>query len=144
MIRRPPRSTRTDTLFPYTTLFRSRHAKDDADSADTRARLDAVLALEGQLSRPAELLSSGYGLPQRAEREALAAQAAQRAQRLREQGQRLHRDARSLLPRRQREALDALEAHLPLLRSRRRHLPRASETRKRPRRDRVCQHLKTS
>src|SRR3546814_2763282 len=34
MIRRPPRSTRTDTLFPYTTLFRSdldagaRHADD--------------------------------------------------------------------------------------------------------------------
>src|SRR3546814_14393996 len=27
MIRRPPRSTRTDTLFPYTTLFRS--ARDD-------------------------------------------------------------------------------------------------------------------
>src|SRR3546814_20752127 len=26
MIRRPPRSTRTDTLFPYTTLFRSRGA----------------------------------------------------------------------------------------------------------------------
>src|SRR3546814_9409940 len=26
MIRRPPRSTRTDTLFPYTTLFRSRSA----------------------------------------------------------------------------------------------------------------------
>src|SRR3546814_12535006 len=27
MIRRPPRSTRTDTLFPYTTLFRSFHAQ---------------------------------------------------------------------------------------------------------------------
>src|SRR3546814_9516776 len=27
MIRRPPRSTRTDTLFPYTTLFRSRHCR---------------------------------------------------------------------------------------------------------------------
>src|SRR3546814_9895086 len=26
MIRLPPRSTRTDTLFPYTTLFRSPHA----------------------------------------------------------------------------------------------------------------------
>src|SRR3546814_1022461 len=26
MIRRPPRSTRTDTLFPYTTLFRSHNA----------------------------------------------------------------------------------------------------------------------
>src|SRR3546814_20564890 len=29
MIRRPPRSTRTDTLFPYTTLFRS--VADDCD-----------------------------------------------------------------------------------------------------------------
>src|SRR3546814_12752124 len=29
MIRRPPRSTRTDTLFPYTTLFRSRRLPDD-------------------------------------------------------------------------------------------------------------------
>src|SRR3546814_2791232 len=28
MIRRPPRSTRTDTLFPYTTLFRSVGARD--------------------------------------------------------------------------------------------------------------------
>src|SRR3546814_6725407 len=27
MIRRPPRSTRTDTLFPYTTLFRSRQRR---------------------------------------------------------------------------------------------------------------------
>src|SRR3546814_9010843 len=30
MIRRPPRSTRTDTLFPYTTLFRSRLQQRDA------------------------------------------------------------------------------------------------------------------
>src|SRR3546814_16430746 len=29
MIRRPPRSTRTDTLFPYTTLFRSAVAAED-------------------------------------------------------------------------------------------------------------------
>src|SRR3546814_15719403 len=29
MIRRPPRSTRTDTLFPYTTLFRSVSGMDD-------------------------------------------------------------------------------------------------------------------
>src|SRR3546814_2770111 len=28
MIRRPPRSTRTDTLFPYTTLFRSAASRD--------------------------------------------------------------------------------------------------------------------
>src|SRR3546814_5063665 len=31
MIRRPPRSTRTDTLFPYTTLFRSL-AQDEVDA----------------------------------------------------------------------------------------------------------------
>src|SRR3546814_10683840 len=29
MLRRPPRSTRTDTLFPYTTLFRSLERADD-------------------------------------------------------------------------------------------------------------------
>src|SRR3546814_19173853 len=37
MIRRPPRSTRTDTLFPYTTLFRSLfflRVEDVKDSAD--------------------------------------------------------------------------------------------------------------
>src|SRR3546814_11757631 len=43
MIRRPPRSTRTDTLFPYTTLFRSSGlARVDADRIlipiDARAR----------------------------------------------------------------------------------------------------------
>src|SRR3546814_7258907 len=31
MIRRTPRSTRTDTLFPYTTLFRSRRRDDRLD-----------------------------------------------------------------------------------------------------------------
>src|SRR3546814_14723260 len=31
MIRRPPRSTRTDTLFPYTTLFRSRSSSNQVD-----------------------------------------------------------------------------------------------------------------
>src|SRR3546814_9870667 len=31
MIRRPPRYTRTDTLFPYTTLFRSRLAQEFLD-----------------------------------------------------------------------------------------------------------------
>src|SRR3546814_12328633 len=39
MIRRPPRSTRTDTLFPYTTLFRSR--ADQLEAIATIADLDA-------------------------------------------------------------------------------------------------------
>src|SRR3546814_2410186 len=34
MIRRPPRSTRTDTLFPYTTLFRSRGITTRAERRD--------------------------------------------------------------------------------------------------------------
>src|SRR3546814_14237854 len=44
MIRRPPRSTRTDTLFPYTTLFRSGHPPlrpvqpRPADVGEARAR----------------------------------------------------------------------------------------------------------
>src|SRR3546814_19214419 len=37
MIRRPPRSTRTDTLFPYTTLFRS------VDAAHVRGHIVAEL-----------------------------------------------------------------------------------------------------
>src|SRR3546814_3877755 len=34
MIRRPPRATRTDTLFPYTTLFRSPVAAPEPDLVD--------------------------------------------------------------------------------------------------------------
>src|SRR3546814_5878775 len=39
MIRRPPRSTRTYTLFPYTTLFRSGNIGDDF-GREPRLRLD--------------------------------------------------------------------------------------------------------
>src|SRR3546814_21073470 len=38
MIRRPPRSTRTDTLFPYTTLFRS--------TLDREREANAILTAE--------------------------------------------------------------------------------------------------
>src|SRR3546814_16394006 len=51
MIRRPPRSTRTDTLFPYTTLFRS-------DRGDRRqiigGRIDDILDHPRGLHRPVE------------------------------------------------------------------------------------------
>src|SRR3546814_10600072 len=42
MIRRPPRSTRTDTLFPYTTLFRSRVPKDVSVIAKLSGRIEFV------------------------------------------------------------------------------------------------------
>src|SRR3546814_5362864 len=56
MIRRPPRSTRTDTLFPYTTLFRSprppepppasrRGRRDDGDRADGGRVRDFAFAM---------------------------------------------------------------------------------------------------
>src|SRR3546814_5461684 len=38
MIRRPPRSTRTDTLFPYTTLFRSRAGRAEGAGSLTSGR----------------------------------------------------------------------------------------------------------
>src|SRR3546814_6453175 len=44
MIRRPPRSTRTDTLFPYTTLFRSDDVVTAADDAVALAAFAAVAA----------------------------------------------------------------------------------------------------
>src|SRR3546814_19751444 len=42
MIRRPPRSTRTDTLFPYTTLFRSVAELRPASLYDFDRRIDAI------------------------------------------------------------------------------------------------------
>src|SRR3546814_12405322 len=36
MRRRPPRSTRTDTLFPYTTLFRSEESEDEDQNIEQR------------------------------------------------------------------------------------------------------------
>src|SRR3546814_17245890 len=42
MIRRPPRSTRTDTLFPYTTLFRSGEV-ERADLDERQPRQDRAL-----------------------------------------------------------------------------------------------------
>src|SRR3546814_7993358 len=46
MIRRHPRSTRTDTLFPYTTLFRSQASVDDpAVRAATLAAIRALMLI---------------------------------------------------------------------------------------------------
>src|SRR3546814_18293749 len=55
MIRRPPRSTRTDTLFPYPTLFRS--------EADARAELDdAALDIDSALGDGEEDVGTLGGL----------------------------------------------------------------------------------
>src|SRR3546814_3586151 len=48
MLRRPPRSTRTDTLFPYTTLFRSVVA---GDRLPPQPRLSAAVLLQHRLLR---------------------------------------------------------------------------------------------
>src|SRR3546814_9208078 len=50
MIRRPPRSTRTDTLFPYTTLFRSK-----ALACVGIARLFLAVSLSMRLSQHTEV-----------------------------------------------------------------------------------------
>src|SRR3546814_21073624 len=46
MIRRPPRSTRTDTLFPYTTLFRSN------DNLDGSVGISGYLCMRGHCNSP--------------------------------------------------------------------------------------------
>src|SRR3546814_13523692 len=51
MIRRPPISTRTDTLFPYTTLFRSRAQDGRRLARLQRRRLRALRAVEGNARR---------------------------------------------------------------------------------------------
>src|SRR3546814_20196963 len=59
MIRRPPRSTRTDTLFPYTTLFRSDRCVDagggmtGAERSQRRHRSAAGRGGEGAARREA-------------------------------------------------------------------------------------------
>src|SRR3546814_1284017 len=55
MIRRPPRSTRTDTLFPYTTLFRSYNCAD----ARPRCAASAAAMLEPRCA-PADQYTEMY------------------------------------------------------------------------------------
>src|SRR3546814_2321550 len=63
MIRRPPRSTRTDTLFPYTTLFRSAQAdvaKREWDAEHPLSGLKkAVSGITGKPSEPAHAIERG-------------------------------------------------------------------------------------
>src|SRR3546814_8128792 len=59
MIRRPPRSTRTDTLFPYTTLFRSLIAIEDYQGkvVALTSRTTILMTLDGnQLQLPNALV----------------------------------------------------------------------------------------
>src|SRR3546814_3269065 len=49
MIRRPPRSTRTDTLFPYTTLFRSGQQIADPVALEDAAEIPAMAVIVGEL-----------------------------------------------------------------------------------------------
>src|SRR3546814_7799474 len=66
MIRRPPRSTRTDTLFPYTTLFRSGWrmgvaAQAGADVMFASAMIGLVLALQAPATQTHVIIVSGVG-----------------------------------------------------------------------------------
>src|SRR3546814_3748405 len=58
MIRRPPRSTLTDTLFPYTTLFRSvaRHAQHGRFAGAGIADDDCQVVLAGDMRQRVPLL----------------------------------------------------------------------------------------
>src|SRR3546814_18216120 len=51
MIRLPPRSTRTDTLFPYTTLFRSKEARCGECDRKTENDLDKASKSAGSVAK---------------------------------------------------------------------------------------------
>src|SRR3546814_9676335 len=56
MIRRPPRSTRTDTLFPYTTLFRSARREQAAKGRRGHLRRSAIDSRQRRADAGADLL----------------------------------------------------------------------------------------
>src|SRR3546814_20549169 len=60
MIRRPPRSTRTDTLFPYTTLFRSKKGKEEILCAVEGSGLGLLRAKEVGKPRLLKSLAAHY------------------------------------------------------------------------------------
>src|SRR3546814_6696078 len=80
MIRRPPRSTRTDTLFPYTTLFRSEGRRGSAGSG-ARARHRGVAAHGGAGGGAAAPGALGGGAGDGAVRDAAGPSAADRLRR---------------------------------------------------------------
>src|SRR3546814_16544739 len=59
MIRRPPISTRTDTLFPYTTLFRSTHRRKGRRLAPGERAADRRIALADTLHGEPEIAVLG-------------------------------------------------------------------------------------
>src|SRR3546814_2329999 len=61
MIRRPPRSTRTDTLFPYTTLFRSRAW--EISSAHITEEAGRFLAELADIATPSGFLFVAFRIP---------------------------------------------------------------------------------
>src|SRR3546814_15835946 len=69
MIRRPPRSTRTDTLFPYTTLFRSHIAALDRRDAQHRHARQAAMFVKGAAGRQVDEPFVGHILEQRLQRD---------------------------------------------------------------------------
>src|SRR3546814_2620375 len=65
MIRRPPRSTRTDTLFPYTTLFRSLAGVPlnfDVEIIEVRNATDDEIRSEEHTSELQSLMRSSYAV----------------------------------------------------------------------------------
>src|SRR3546814_1862669 len=66
MIRRPPRSTRTDTLFPYTTLFRSFEGAPAAVAYGPAARTVALRLKYGRRLGHARLMAALMLRPLRA------------------------------------------------------------------------------
>src|SRR3546814_5733178 len=64
MIRRPPRSTRTDTSFPYTTLFRARSKGKSADEKQLQSVADDSIPPVRVITSPELPRHASHPIPQ--------------------------------------------------------------------------------
>lgn len=105
--------------------YLGRRARGQSNAAADRT-LEQLLAGSGFLSRPAELLDGGYGLPQPGEWQRLERESSQRQAQLRQLSDRLDDQLLALLSPERRRELDVGEANLKQLGTRLRELHRAS------------------
>ncbi|MFI8611279.1 DUF4105 domain-containing protein [Pseudomonas sp. NPDC077649] len=95
--------------------YLSGRAAGDPNLDKAGAALEQILAGSGFLSRPAELLDGGYGLPQAGEWHSLETQSRQRQQQLRQLSDELDAEVRKLLAPARLAELQANEANLAAL-----------------------------
>ena len=106
--------------------YLSGRAAEQAETNKAGIVLEKILANSGFLSRPAQLLDGGYGLPQPGEWQRLESESRKRQQQLRQYSDQLDQEVRRLLEPERLAELQASEANLAQLGDHLRALHKAS------------------